>query len=279
MEPIGKRTAAERFTRIIWRIHRLVLVNLVCFVATLPVMAWFYLLLNTYLQAGLPNGFPDILPGPGLFCAPLLQLPPVIFYLLLAVSAVLTGPLLLGLHYIVGSMVMERHIWFSDFLEQAYKNARQGIILGLLSLAALHMLLWNLLGGLHSDIPWIHMILTASQWGSGLLLVLFLLVFPYACQIAVSIEQSLWTVLKNALILARVYLGRSLLALTTIAIYWWITSAVFPMVSLLTLPLLSVGLTAFIQATICRPVVEKYILRPARKRESLRGEEEALQDR
>ncbi|MCL2827577.1 MAG: hypothetical protein FWD99_02450 [Oscillospiraceae bacterium] len=269
MEPIEKHTASERATRLIWRIHRLVFVNLICFLATLPVMAWFYLLLNTYINAGLSDGFFEILPGPGLFSALLLQLPPVIFYLLLAVSAVLTGPLLLGLHYISGSMVTERHIWFSDFPEQALRNARQGIVLGLFSLIALHMLLWNVFGGLHSDIPWIHMILIVSRWGSGLLILLLFLVFPYVCQIIVSIEQPLWTALKNALILARVYLGRGLLALTTIAIYWWVTSAVFPMVSLLTLPLLSIGLTAFIQATVCRPVVEKYILAPARERESL----------
>jgi len=272
MEPIEKLTAAERATRLIWRIHRLILVNLVCFVAMLPVIAWFYLLLNTYFNAGFSHGFFDILPGPGLFSALLLQLPPVIFYLLLAVSAVLTGPLLLGLHYVAGKMVTGQHVWFSDCLEQALKNVRQGVVLGLASLAALHMLLWNLFAGLQSHIPWIHMSLIASRWGSGLLILLFFLVFPYACQSIVSIEQPLWTALKNAFILARVYLGRGLLALATIAIYWWITSVTFPLASLLTLPLFSIGLTAFIQAMVCRPVVEKYILDPARKRESLQDE-------
>jgi len=79
----------------------------------------------------------------------------------------------------------------------------------------------------------------------------------------VATRLSFGAALKNALILARVYLGRGLLALFCILLYWWGTVTVFPLAGLLALPLLSFSLTVLLQAGVCRPVLEKHVLGPA----------------
>ena len=266
MERREKGSVSEKLTRVSWILHRLVVSNLVCFIVALPVIAWFYLVINSYVHAGQTGGMVDMLPGLAYFAGLLLRLPPAVFYLLFALSAVLIGPFLLGLHYMTGAMVEGRHVWISDLFDRAWQNVRQGVFLGVLSVVVIHLLLWNIFGGLSSVRPWLMMGLMVSRWGSLMLLILLLLTLPFAAQIIVSMEQPIRTVLKNAVILARVYLGRGLLALLGIAVYWWVTVITMPVVSLLTLPLLSIGLTALVQARVCRPVVERRLVEPVRDR-------------
>ena len=247
-------------------IHRLFLINLFCFLLSLPVITWFYLLLNSYVNATLQEGIVDILPGIGYFAGILLQLPAFLFYGLFILSALLIGPLTLGLHAVAGEVVRGHEIHFSDCLKQAWQNAFQGILLGLFSVVFIHLTLWNAFGGMWSADPLMSIVLTASRWVSLLLLLLFFLALPFVCQIAVSIQLPLQAVLKNALILARVYLGRGLLMLFGILAYWWLTVLAIPFASLVGLPLLSLALTALIQAVVSVPLVEKHILEPARKK-------------
>jgi len=260
-----KRPLSERARRGIWILHRLAAVNLICFLLFLPVLSWFYLVLNTYLHATQIVGMGLVLPGLGFYADLLLRLPPVVFYALFAVSAVLFGPFLLGLHYVAGAAWAGRHLWVSDLFTQARQNARQGVILGLACILGTHLLLWNIFGGLTSPISWLAMGLVLSRWVSLGLLLFLLLALPYACQIAVSIDLSIGAILKNARILTRVYLGRGLLLLSLTAVYWWGSLSVFPILGLLGLPLLSLGLTAFAQAAVVCPVVERHVLLPARR--------------
>jgi len=261
----SKVTAGERIARFTGIAPRLAVVNFVCFLAFLPVFSWFYLLVNTYIHASFDTGVVDLLPGIGYFAGLLLRLPPLVFYALLILSALLLGPLLLGLHAVTGGIVTGRHVWVSDFFSEALRNARQGVILGLFCVVAGQLTLWNIFGGLHSDTAWLAFLLSVSRWISVLLFLLFWLTVPFVCQIAVSLEQPLWAVVKNGMILSRVYLGRGLLALLGIGLTWWVTTVSFPGLSLLSLPLLSIGFTAFVQTAVSRPIVDRYLLEPARR--------------
>ena len=258
-----KATADERLIRYIGVARRLIMLNLFCFPIFLPIISWFYLVINAYV--GFPVGAGDVLPGIGYVAGLLLRLPSPAFYCLLALSAVLFGPCLLGLHAIVGGMITGRHVWVSEFFMEVRRNMRQGVVLGL-SLAALgHLTLWNVFGGLTSDVSWLAFLIVVSRWASVGVFVLFGLALPFVCQIAVSVKQPLWVVGKNGVILARVHLGRGLLVLLGILVYWWVTSITFPVLSLPGLPLLSLALTAFVQAAMSRPMVEKYLLEPMRQ--------------
>ena len=246
-------------------LRRLALVNLLCFLVLVPVLSWFYLLVNTYVHAGRGADMVDLLPGLGYFAGLLFRLPVAVFYCLLVLSAVLSGPCLLGLHAMAGRIVSRRHVWVSDFFFEARRNARQGVVLGVFCVVAGHLMLWNVFGGLTSDVSWIAVLLTVSRGVSVVLFLLFGISFPFVCQVAVSLEQPLWAVVKNGVILGRVRLGRGFLLLFGLGVYWWTTIVTFPVLSLFVLPLISIGLTALVQAAVSRSVVERYLVEPRRR--------------
>ena len=241
-------------------IPRLIGVNLLCFVVCLPLLSWFYLVFNTYINAGLGGEMVDFLPGIGYFAGLLLRLPPVLFYGLFLLSAALAGPFLLGLHFMAGRLIQKDEIVFSDFLTQTKKHLLRGFFLGLFSTVLIHFLLWNMFFGMTGANPWISFALIASRWVSIGVLALLFLILPFVCQMLAFTQLSLWAALKNAMILARVYLGRGLFALFCILLYWWLTIMAFPMAALLALPLLSFSLTALLQTAVCWPLIEKHVL-------------------
>ena len=265
MEP-KQISPRERMRRVVWVFHRLALVNLICFFVFLPVMTWFYLVLNTYINHADLRGMIDILPGLAFYAGLLLQLPPVFFYALLLLSAVLFGPFLMGLHYVAGTMIQGEQVWISDLLHHAHLNAKQGVLMGIFCVILTHLLLWNIFGGMYSYVTWISVVFLISRWVSVGILFFLLMVLPYFCQIAPSISQPIRVITKNAGILARVHLWRGLLLLFGLFVFWWGLLSLFPLIGLLGLPLLSIGLTVLAQTAVCRPLVERYVLEPARER-------------
>lgn len=246
----------ERLRRGFWVIHRVVAVNLLTVPLLLPVFAWFYLMINYYFYAISIGDMVEMLPGLGLFGGLLLQLPPVIFYALFGLSAVLLGPVVLGLHSALGHFVAGRHIWVSDVFSGMKENFRQGVVLGVGSVAAVHLLLWNIFGGVVAVGGWASVGLMVSRWVSVVLLLALFLTLPFVCQVAVTVKQPLWTVIKNGRILAQVYIGRGILLLVSTTLYWTGTTVLAPRLNLVMLPLFSVGLTVLWQAMVCRPVVQ-----------------------
>ncbi|MCL2587914.1 MAG: hypothetical protein FWD84_00720 [Oscillospiraceae bacterium] len=207
----------------------------------------------------------DVLPGLGYFAGLLLRLPPVIFYALFACSILLFGPFLLGLHAVVGAIITSRHVWASEFFSAARQNAKQGVVLGALYVLLVHLLLFNMFGGLSSEIAWVSVGLLIARGVSVVFLLLLLVTLPFVCQIIVTIEQPLRVVVKNALILARVYLGKGLLVLFGITVYWWVSTITLPAFSLISLPFFSIALTTLAQASVSRSVVEQRLLAPLRR--------------
>jgi len=257
---------SDRMRRVAWVGHRLALVNLICFLIFLPLMTWFYLVLNTYLHAGLQGGMVDVLPGLSYYAGLLLRLPPVFFYVLFGGSAVLFGPFLFGLHAVTGAMVQGEHVWVSDLFLQARSNMKQGVFVGLFCVIVTHLLLWNIFGGIYSYVPWISVMIYVSRWISVGLLAFLLMGLPYFCQIGVSISQPIWALVKNAAILTRAHLGRGLFLLFGVVLFWWGLLSVFPVLGLLSLPLFAIGFTALMQSVAYRPLIERYVLQPARER-------------
>jgi len=245
--------------------HRLMAVNLICFPLMLPVISWFYLLVNSYVHASLNLGMVDVLPGVGYFAGLLLRLPIPVFYMLLFLSAIVSGPLILGIHAVTGRIVMGRHVWVSESFSEALWNARQGVVLGLCVVIGGHLALWNVFGGLWSTVVWIDVLLSASRLLSVLLFLLFGISFPFVCQVAVSMDQPLWVVVKNGVILARVHLARGIPLFAAWVAYGWVTIVLVPWLSLFALPLVSVAPWALVQAAVSRPVIERYLVGPRRR--------------
>ena len=258
---------SERLRRLVWISHRLILVSLICFLVFLPVMVWFYLVLNTYINhADFWVGTIDIFPGLGFYAGLLLQLPPLLFYVLFALSAVFFGPFLMGLHYVAGTMVQGEHVWISDLFYHARANAKQGVVMGLSCVALVHLLLWNIFGGMYTHVSGLSAMLLLSRWLSLGILLFLLMALPYFCQLATSISQPFGVLIKNAGILTRVRLLWGLLLLFGLALLWWSMLSLLPLLGLFGLPLFSIGLTVLTQTVVCRPLIRRYVLQPARER-------------
>ena len=249
----------ERLARASWVARRVAAVNLVAFPVLLPVLTWFYFMINSYFYALDGEGI-EMLPGLSLFGGLLLQLPPAIFYVLFGVTAIMSGPVVLGLHYVLGGITAGRHMWVSDMFRGVRDNFRQGMVLGVSTVAVVHILLWNIFGGVISDGAWLTVWLTVSRWASVVLLAALLMTLPFVCQIAATVKQPLRAVIKNGVILARVYMGHGLLVLLGTALYWTGTIILVPGINLVMLPLCSIGLTVLWQAMVCRPVVLKRLI-------------------
>lgn len=247
------------------RFWKLAAMNGIYFVAVLPILTWFYLLINGLLSGVIVVEGTDALPGIGYYAALLLQIPPGLFYGLLVLSIFLSGPLAMGMTAYLRSMVRGEHMWFSDFFLQAKSNWKQGILFTLLHVLTGSILLWNSFGGLRAEAVWLNGLLITLQWLSMLLLILCAVLRPYLRLIGVSIAQPVRHILKNAWILSRVKWRRSLVYLFSVSAYWMITVCLIPGVSLVALPLVSFALPGYWAAVLYYPCVERYILRPARK--------------
>ena len=222
-------------------------------------------MLNSYANAGLGGEMVDFLPGAGYFAGLLLSLPPIAFYGLFFVSVLLTGPFSLGFYYAVGRVLRGAEVGILDFLQESFKHTRRGVPLGLFSVALTHLLLWNVFFGAVGAGSVLSFALTVSRWVSIVLLALLFLALPLICQMFVTTDLGVRAALKNAWILARVYLLRGLLALFCVLAYWWVTLIAFPLAGLITLPLVSFTLTMLIQVGVSWPLVEKHVLDPARR--------------
>ena len=253
---------AERLARGVWISRRLLPVNFVCFLVFFPIISWFHLVLNAYIHAGSMNGMVDILPGFGYFAGLLLWIPPAVFLLLLVFSVLLFGPFLLGLYYVAHGIVVGRHVWVSDLFEAAWWNARQGVVLGSSVLIGMHLLLWNIFGGIHSEVAWVSVLFMLSRWGSAVLVCFVGVALPYVCQIAVTVKQPLWVVVRNGVILARVHFVRGILVLVGVSLYWVVTMVVAPRVGVILLPLVSISLTVLVWVAACWPVVRRRLIEP-----------------
>jgi len=89
---------------------------------------------------------------------------------------------------------------------------------------------------------------------------------PFVCQVAVSVVPALLAEVKNGTILGRAYFGRALPLFAGLAAYWWVTTVTTPWLSLFGLPLVSFAITVFAQAAVSRPVVERYVVAPLRRK-------------
>ena len=244
--------------RLMRNIHRYIFCNLICFVIGLPILAWIYFLINSYVPG-------HTLPGVSIFALPLLQLPPPIFYGLLALSAMCIAPAYLGFHYIAGAGIMNKDVNMSEFFKKTVQNIKQSVIIGVFGLIFIQLFLWNIFGGLSSDLMWRNIALIAAQWASILFGLFFGMALPYMLQLMPLIAQPIWTIGKNAMILARVYWWRNLLLLVGTLAYWWLVTTTLPNAGLIVLPLFGTVPPVVAGAVICRPLVEKHILDPARR--------------
>lgn len=248
-----------KFWKLIFRnFWNLVIQNFLYFLLTLPILVWIYVYANGYLNGD--GGTQDFFPGISYFAVLVLQMPTALFYVLAFVSAVIRGPLSMGMAFVTKSLISGRKMRLRDLFTQAGKNFKQGIIFGLCEVILLIIALINIFGGLQSDVTYLNTVLMISKWVTVFILIFLSLLRPYLYLNAVSVRLGTLAIIKNSGIFAIMNIWKNLLALVIICVFWIVTVSVFPIISLFTLPLIAYSFQWLCYGTLCYPMVKKFLI-------------------
>jgi len=260
----------ELYIRKFWR---LVSVNLLYFVFTLPMLVWCQYFLSLLL--GSVDTALSILPGVGYIAALLSIVPNSVFVVLLAISVLCYGPVTMGATYIYRNFAREEHAWVSDFFSRALRNLFQGIVFGLLDIFVVLSLLLTSIGGVatlggESLFAAGTVVKTLARIG----LVLWLMLRQYIYLYAVTFKLNFISILRNCVILMIAGIVNNVASLIFNAIIIVVCFLLHPIVTVITLPFLFYSFIGFQTVFIVYPVLKRIYLDPALEKESTTSEEE-----
>lgn len=250
----------EIFFRKFWRFISL---NLIYFIITLPILMFFYLTASGYIAANMGEEYIDLLSGVGFIAALLADIPSVLYMPLLIISVLIYGPARMGFTYVYRNYTREEHAWISDVWEKARENWKQGLILGVLDFFITLLLVNNIVGVFGSSSSAVNVILTMSKYVSAVLLVVFLFVRHFTYLIAISVELPVKAIIRNSSLFCIMAFGRNVLTVLVCGLVWIVTLFVLPLVTVVSLMLLTYSICGFAAVYICYPTVKKYIILPA----------------
>ncbi|MDR2360129.1 MAG: hypothetical protein LBD85_02460 [Oscillospiraceae bacterium] len=246
----------ELYVRKFWR---LTAVNAVYFAATLPILAWVFYYLAA--RTGDSELVMSVIPGVGYIAVLLSVLPQPVFVALLAVSVLLYGPITMGLTYVCRNFAREEHAWFSDMFSRAWKNAFQGVIIGIIDIIITLALINSALGGTraaaNSDLAAIETaIVTLSRIG----IVIWLFLRQYLYLQAVTIKLNVFHIFMNSLRFVMIGFGRNLISTLACAAVCVVCFLIWAPLTMITLLFVFYALTGFITIFTIYPVIKKHII-------------------
>ena len=252
------------FFELVWRkLGRLILLNMIFFVALLPILTVAYFLIDGFLfglmeqmGVGLSEMTPNFLHS--VLSSLMQRMFGWLFGILVSVSAVLYGPVCCGMTFTLRNFARQQHTWNSDFFDKFRQNFKQGLALGLIDLVLLSLFAFNftMTSGIGAT-P----LLTVVRYLSIGLFLIYMLMRNYFFVMAVTFRLKLSQILKNAWIFAILGLWRNLLVFVTNGVLF-IAVLIFPLVELIAVPFLLFSFTGFLSMFVCFPVVEKYLITP-----------------
>ena len=245
------------------KIFRLISVNVIYFITTLPLLSFVCLESNLMLISLYMGERTPVYSGALLFSTLFSTLPPWANYLFLALSAVLFGPLKMGVTYTYYSLSRARHAWLSELFTEAFRNARQGVFFGILDV----FIIGNLLTFLAAA-----SITLADNQNFALRIVLFFITGAFVFYMfvrryfylqAVTVELTVWQIIKNAFFLSVISLGRNFLACIAVAVVWIAALSVDFRISAVLVPLLVNSFAGFTSVYMAVPVLRKHLIEPS----------------
>lgn len=172
-----------------------------------------------------------------------------------------------GMTYVLRGYVRQEPVYvLSDFLETIQKNAKQALILGILDIAAMVALVYDLMFWRAQGNFLGEMLFFASLF----LALLFLLMRFYMYLIMITFDLSIMKILKNSLIFAIIGFKRNMVALLGIAAVFFLNLYVYmlyiPIGAVLPFVITLVS-ASFIAAYAAYPVIKKIMIDPYYKEE------------
>lgn len=243
-------TACKRyFTTLFTRVFKLIAVNMLFFLVTLPVYLFLMTELNR-LAAMRGLGIVGVLAALLSYAAD--GLPNAVKIVLLVLSALLYGPACAGLCRVTDRYVQQEHASpASDFFLGAKENAKQAVVTGAIDLLALYasfqyLFSPELLSGMNT-LP------LRIAWG-----ILSGIYFCYRCflyPIMVNVELSFGALLKDALLLGILSLPRVLVIVLLVGLL--AVGSLYADIVLL--PLFGYALLGFTASSLTYPVLRRHL--------------------
>ncbi len=259
----------ELFFRKFWRFITL---NIYYFLVTLPMLVMVYFTINGYFADQLVNEageFVDMLPGIGIFASLAASIPGPLQTVLLILSMILYGPATMGLTYIFRNFARQEHAWMSDFVSRGLSNFKQGLFFGLLDIIVVYLLANGIVADISigtGQVAAVSGIILTTL--SVIALIVYMFMRHYFYMIAVSVNLSVFSILKNSWYFVVLGFWRNLWAGFICLVLIVACFFTLPLVSFITLPFLFYSLTGFVVVFTCYPVVKKYLIVPALEREA-----------
>ncbi len=243
------------------KFFKLLELNIVYFIITFPLFAAI-----TFFAFNAFNVSTDIVTGDlllSLSAAFLSQLPPILVWILIIISAVLFGPLTAGMTYVLRNFAREEHSWiFSDLYERTKSNFKQGLIIGVIDILLIV-----------SFILYLTMEITDPSMASYLQIVRYIAIIAfvvyqimrfYIYTIIVTFELPLLAIIKNSWLFAVLGFVRNICSIIFAGGVLVLTTMYF---NILFLPFITYSLCGFIIVFNSYPTIKKYMLDPLTERD------------
>lgn len=254
------------FFELLWRkLFKLIQLNVIYFIVTLPVMAWLTVTLINILGVSVEEMSHDLL---FVLYVYVLSIPAPLNYLLIAISVVLFGPITAGITYALRNFARQEHVWiWSDLIEKTKQNFKQGLLAGLIDLLAIFSFMMYVFAG-NFDNSLMGQYLVLFKYVATFFFIIYSLMRFYLYTIMVTFDLKYLAILRNCGIFVVLGLVRNLFTILFCAI----VIALCSFADIITVPLIAYSLTGFITVFNAYPVIDKYMM--ARVNEAQQGSEE-----
>ena len=253
----------ELYFRKFWRF---ISTNLCYFLITLPIVIYAFYLINGIFADRLEamgEGY-ILFAGVGFIASFFSFIPAWLNTPLLILSVLLYGPITMGLTYMYRNFAREEHAWASDLWSRAWSNARQGLFFGIMDLLLTCLFIWGMFGRLAAEGRNLSFALsTILSVISGIALVIWLFMRHYTYLMAVTINLSVFQILKNAWLFVVLGFRRNVTSGVVTLACIVVTFLLAPLITVITLPLFFYSFSWFCTVFTCYPIVKKYLVLPA----------------
>lgn len=202
-----------------------------------------------------------------------LKIPPVLAYILLAVSALVYGPVTCGFSYAMRNLSTENHVWYSELFTRAKDNFKQGLVIGIVDILVFVCFFLYITMNMDAVGEGMQHVYSIMRFIAVIAAIFYLFMRNYLYTLAVSFYLPIKGLFKNAYIFAVLGFFRNVLvAVICIVAVFAFTATPYLDIFLTVTILLS--LCGFLTSYATYPVIKKYMIDAQEKPSSEEPEEE-----
>lgn len=183
-----------------------------------------------------------------------------LIYFLFCIPIVTIGPATAAMTALMRNIYLERpQFFFHDFKKEFKKNFKQSVVVGIIDIIAAAITIFSIILflGLEKATTTDSVMFAASIAASLLFLIMNFYIYPQI----VALDLKLMDILRNALVLSLLNIGRELIVLV-FALGYAFLALNFPVFVLPLAPFLPLAWLGFLSVFCCYPAIQKHIIEP-----------------